>query len=135
MTSKRLSVLISLMLICLMPTMANAARNVDKNSVTWTYAVNSDGTTVTITGCSQSAGDVAVPTTIDGYTVSSIGALAFEGCTGLTAIDMPSSLTSIGVSAFGNCTVLVTDNYSQPPTIIGLWKQLIRIITKGVKVL
>lgn len=37
-------------------------------------------------------------------TVTSIGDNAFEGCTGLTSIELPASLKSIESSAFDNCT-------------------------------
>lgn len=39
-------------------------------------------------------------------TVTSIGELAFEGCTGLTSIEIPNSITSIGRRAFWLCTGL-----------------------------
>ncbi len=130
---KRLFVLVPLALICLMPTMANAAGYVDDNSVTWAYTVNSDGTTATITSCSQTTGNVVFPATIDGYTVTnikgsgssfnifgtyinstvtsvslpttltSVGDFAFRCCTGLTAITIPDNVTSIGEFAFIGC--------------------------------
>ncbi len=37
------------------------------------------------------------------YTVTSIGQEAFEGCSGLTSISIPSSVTSIGSYAFSGC--------------------------------
>ena len=37
-------------------------------------------------------------------TVTSINRYAFEGCTGLTCIELPASITSIELSAFSNCT-------------------------------
>lgn len=37
-------------------------------------------------------------------TVTSINRYAFEGCTGLTCIELPASITSIESSAFSNCT-------------------------------
>ncbi|MCR5362803.1 MAG: leucine-rich repeat domain-containing protein [Bacteroidales bacterium] len=40
--------------------------------------------------------------------VTSIGDYAFVGCTGLTSIEIPSSVTSIGNSAFSNCTGLTS---------------------------
>ncbi len=39
---------------------------------------------------------------------SSIGGYAFEGCTGLTSVTIPSSVTSIGGYAFTDCTGLIT---------------------------
>ena len=40
--------------------------------------------------------------------VTEIGNYAFDGCTGLTNITIPSSVTEIGVSAFGGCTGLTS---------------------------
>ena len=40
--------------------------------------------------------------------VTSIGDLAFNGCSGLTGISIPSSVTSIGRSAFNGCSSLTT---------------------------
>ena len=39
---------------------------------------------------------------------TSIGSSAFQGCTSLTNIDIPSSVTTIGSSAFYNCTSLTS---------------------------
>lgn len=41
-------------------------------------------------------------------TVTSINRSAFEGCTGLTSIELPASLTSIDVYAFNGCTGLTS---------------------------
>lgn len=40
--------------------------------------------------------------------VTSIGASAFFGCTGLTSVDIPSSATSIGYSSFNECSGLTS---------------------------
>ena len=40
--------------------------------------------------------------------ITSIGNYAFEGCTGLTAIDIPNSVTSIGYGAFFGCPGLTS---------------------------
>ncbi len=42
----------------------------------------------------------------------SIGSYAFEGCSGLKSVTIPSSVTSIGISAFKDCKSLKAVNYN-----------------------
>ena len=51
--------------------------------------------------------------------VTSIGELAFSGCTNLTDITIPSSVTSIGDYAFFECTDLTSINIPESVTNIG----------------
>ena len=59
---------------------------------------------------SDYSGDVVIPPTVTysgtTYTVNEIGYGAFNGCTGLTSITIPTSITSIGDVAFTNCSGL-----------------------------
>ena len=52
--------------------------------------------------------------------MTSIGDIAFGGCTGLTSIDIPSSVTSIGIAAFRDCTGLtnIYCHIEEPLTIV-----------------
>jgi hypothetical protein len=93
----------------------------------WSYIAEGEDTAI-IGDYSGPGGAVAIPATIDGYqvvsigfgeesvfpntvvtsvtipdSVSSIGASAFEGCTDLTSITIPSSVGSIGADAFAFC--------------------------------
>ena len=61
--------------------------------------------TVTITGYTGTNGVVAIPSTINGLPVTSIGDNAF-GNSGLTNITIPNSVTSIGDEAFIECKSL-----------------------------
>ncbi|MFT3950385.1 MAG: Ig-like domain-containing protein [Oscillospiraceae bacterium] len=62
-------------------------------------------TTVSITGCTLS-GDVTIPSTIGGKTVTAIAANAFYNNANVTAVIVPSTVTAIGANAFNNTTAL-----------------------------
>lgn len=47
---------------------------------------------------------VVIPDSIDGHSVTKIGESAFDGCTGLTSINIPNSVTKIGWRAFDRKT-------------------------------
>ena len=72
------------------------------------YSINSDGVSCTITDYEGvQSGDLIVPASIDGYTVTAIGESAFHGCTGFTGdLIIPDTVTIIGDGAFQECTQL-----------------------------
>ncbi len=80
------------------------------------YLVYSDSTKTTLLGCSAVATSVTIPTT-----VTSIGEYAFENCSRLTTIDIPSnlSLTSIGEYTFYGCSSLTSVEIPSSVTTIG----------------
>ncbi len=71
------------------------------------YTITGDNTVEVCENPTLYSGDLVVPisVTYDGktYQVMGIGDYAFEGCTGLTRITIPSSVTYIGDAAFSNC--------------------------------
>ena len=72
-----------------------------------TYEVVGD--TVTIKDCKASAtGELVIPLTYDGKTVTRIGEDAFNGCSSLTSVTIPDSVTSIGYQAFADCSSLTS---------------------------
>ncbi len=72
------------------------------------YEVNYDGTTVTITGYTGPGGNVVVPATIGGKSVTVIGSSAFEDNADLTGITLPVGITTMDTGAFRNCTGLTS---------------------------
>ncbi len=63
---------------------------------------------ITITGFSGgcAAGPATIPSAINGLPVTTLGELAFEGCTGLTSVMSGNSVTTLGDEAFLGCTGL-----------------------------
>ena len=88
------------------------------------YTVNNDGTTCTITGYEGvQSGDLIIPETLDGYTVTAIGESAFHGCTGFTGnLVIADTVTSIGDGAFQECSGLTgTLHLPNALTSIGMY--------------
>jgi len=82
----------------------------------FTYTTNAGA--ITITGYTGTNGSVAIPSTIYGLPVTSIGNEAFESKSSITNITIPGSITNIGESAFASCTNLTNVNFSQGVTSI-----------------
>lgn len=78
-------------------------------SPTFLYDINSDGTAC-ITGYDDgyysSSSYIDIPSTIYGYTVTSIGSSAFSYRSDLTSVTIPVSVSSIGENAFKSCPYL-----------------------------
>ena len=74
-----------------------------------TCEVTFDGTTYD-EFTQEYVGDIVVPSTVvwggKQYTVTSVGANAFNGCTSLASVTLPPTVTSIGEYAFYNCPAL-----------------------------
>ena len=68
-------------------------------------------------------GKVVIPVSVayngNIYSVTSIGDKAFDGCDGLTSIEIPNSVTSIGSDAFDNCYGLTSIEIPNSVTSIG----------------
>ena len=82
----------------------------------FTYTVSNGE--ATITGYTGYAGDVDIPSTLDGYPVTAIGDGAFYGSS-LAAVEIPNGVTTIGDGAFAYCDILMIVKISDSVTTIG----------------
>ena len=71
------------------------------------YVYTSNGSNLTIVEYTGSGGAITIPDSIDGISVNSIGASAFEG-KAITSVIIPNSVISIGQAAFRDCTGLTS---------------------------
>ncbi|MBR2418060.1 MAG: leucine-rich repeat domain-containing protein, partial [Clostridia bacterium] len=81
----------------------------------YTYTVSNGEATITVVDSSIS-GDVVIPSTLGGYSVTTIGDWAFSGCDSFTSITIPESVTTIDNRAFYSCDSLtsITVDSSNP---------------------
>ena len=104
-------IVLALMLpMCVMPAYAldvqsNASAQIKAHKTGFVYTVLNDGT-VEIAGYTGNDTDIVIPSTIDGYKVTSIGNSAFLKDTTLTSVEIPSGVTKIGEYAFAYCDSL-----------------------------
>ena len=95
--------------------------NPDKESSTYTYKLNDDTTTITITKCTSSDENIVIPSTIDGHTVTGIEEKAFQNVTSMKTVSFPSTLKSIGNYAFAGCISLTTVTLPDSLTNLGTY--------------
>ncbi|MEG1834713.1 MAG: leucine-rich repeat protein [Oscillospiraceae bacterium] len=116
---KALSILMAILMVATIIPMG-AISSFALTSGDYEYSVIS-GTkkTVSIDKYTGTGGDVTIPSTIDGYTVTQMGDFSFKGCTSLTSVIIPNSVTTIGGGAFYGCTGLKDITMANGITNIG----------------
>lgn len=90
--------------------------------VTWYYETfTRKGQTCAriISGKNKYAGDLTIPSSLDGFPVAEIGRRAFYRCTELRSVKIPLGVTKIGKSAFARCSALELVNIAASVTDIG----------------
>ena len=101
--------------VSLVPTKTQAASESDL-----TFTLNEDGNSYSITDCDWDAtGELIIPSTYNGKSVTAIGLEAFSYCSKLTSVTIPDSVTSIGEYAFYYCTRLASVTIGNGVTSIG----------------
>ncbi len=90
----------------------------DKTEGNLSYSIKEEA--ITITKCNSSAsGELSIPATIEGKSVTSIGSSAFSSCNKLTSITISDGVTSIGSQAFQGCYNLTSITIGDGVTSIG----------------
>ncbi len=112
---KRLSFLLIFM-ICCITSMADEWTD-PETGYTWNYTVTANN--ATIERNSWATGDIVIPATINGYSVTTIGNRTFENCHELTSITIPNSVITIGDYAFLDCSGLTSITIPNSVTSIG----------------
>ena len=110
MQNKRNLIKIWLLCAALLPTAAQAQ---------FTYTTNNDA--ITITKYTGSGDVVVIPSTTNGYPVTSIGVEAFLNCFSLTSVTIGTNVVSIGDYAFNSCTNLASVMIPNNVTNMGGW--------------
>jgi hypothetical protein len=105
----------------------------------FTYATNNG--TIAIVKYTGPGGDVTIPSTVNGLPVTSIWGYAFQNCSSLTNITIPSSVTDIGFDAFRACTNLLVitvdalnDTYCSVDGVLFDKSQILLILYPAAKV-
>lgn len=113
---KLLACILSVVMVCtILFSIAPAKVMADS---TYTYRVLSNNT-VEIAKYNGNGGNVDIPDTIDGMTVTSIGDLAFQNCKSLVTVTIPDNVRTIGGWSFGGCSSLVSVSIPDSVTSIG----------------
>ena len=94
------------------------------NSITYTYVPGSGIASVTGGSIGIVSATILATFTDGGYTysVTSIGNFAFNNCTILTSVTIPSSVTSIGSYAFYNCSSLSSVIFSPNSVLTNIFE-------------
>ena len=101
------------------------------NGIKWIYSVKNGKASLESGGCpptpvipKSTSGAITIPSTLGGYSVTSVGVGAFFGCSSLTSVTIPNSVTRIGDDAFRNCSSLTSVTIPNSVTNIGYFSFL-----------
>lgn len=91
------------------------------------YNINEDGKSVSVTSSDDRnelySGNINIPESVKfnskKYAVTAIGSYAFDNCTALTSVTLPSSVTEIRKDAFYNCASLTSFHIPSSVTELG----------------
>lgn len=83
------------------------------------YTITSGNTVKVVSGTPKPTGRLTIPATAQGYAVTEIASMAFNGCTDLTSVTVPGSVTTVGMRAFAGCSALTSAHFAEGVQNIG----------------
>ena len=120
---KQIILTIGLAVSMLLSSLPSYAYDFEVDGIYYSVISPTDLTCEVVAGDNKYAGDVNIPSSVTYKSkqldVISIGASAFEGCTGLTSVTIGNSVTSIGSVAFRGCIRLTGVTIGNSVTEIG----------------
>ena len=122
---KQIILTIGLAVSMLLSSLPSYAYDFEVDGIYYSVISPTDLTCEVVAGDNKYAGDVNIPSSVTYKSkqldVISIGASAFEGCTGLTSVTIGNSVTSIGSVAFRGCIRLTGVTIGNSVTYIGIY--------------
>lgn len=92
---------------------------ISETNITLAYKTDEETNIASIVLCNSDAvGNLDIPATIDGYTVTDIAESAFKDCVGLTGVNIPVTVKTIGCHAFDGCTKMTSISIPESITVI-----------------
>lgn len=92
---------------------------IPETNITLAYKTDEETNIASIVLCNSDAvGNLEIPETIDGYTVTDIAESAFKDCVGLTGVIIPATVKTIGCHAFDGCTKMASVNIPEGITVL-----------------
>jgi hypothetical protein len=98
---------------------SNDRYSVPGTSIVLSYHIDAGGNAI-LTDCNEdAAGDLIIPEMIEGHRVTGIERLAFDECSSLSDIVIPSGVTMLGDGAFHDCSSIKSITFPAGVTSIG----------------
>ena len=119
------NLLVFLMSAALSSVSTAAFASVEVDGIYYDVWFEAEKTAIVVGNPAGYSGDVVIPEQVviegESYTVEAIGDYAFDGCSELTSIELPSNLSQIGEYAFANCSSLTSVDIPERVSYIGRW--------------
>ena len=99
-----------------------ATSTINGVTVNWSYELNESNEIEELicTNVEELTENIAIPSSIDGKKVVSLGFMAFKGSTKITEVTLPNTLKNVSGYAFADCTKLAKINFGTGVQYLGM---------------